>query len=165
MNAPKIPASIDSPQLALEASRALNRACYDGRVDDALAWLAAGADPAAQGASGKGALHYCAMAGRVALCEALALARPQALDARDGAGMTPLHLACRNGQVGAAKALIECGASASALDDFGRAPLECFEDPRGREALERLWLDRQAAARARETLAQPMLAARLGGLP
>lgn len=45
------------------------------------------------------------------------------LNARDGAGWTPLHLAAQAGRADVVKVLLECGADVDARDDRGGTPL------------------------------------------
>lgn len=111
-----------------ETSRQFNHACYHGLFDEALDLLSRGADPLWQGASGKSGLHFAAMAGRAELCSFLAQQHPDSLVSRDQAGMTPLHLACRNSRFDAAMVLRAHGASVEARDDFGRRPADCCSD-------------------------------------
>lgn len=127
-----------SPFFDESSSRQFNQACYQGRSSEALDLLSRGADPAWTGESGKTALHFASMGGSGPLCGYLAERHPECLGARDHAGMTPLHLACRNSKLEAALALRRAGATLDARDDFGRMPLECCSDPALRDELERL---------------------------
>ena len=121
-----------------DSSRQFNSACYQGRASEALDLLSRGADPSWTGESGKTALHFASMGGNAPLCGYLADLHPECLVARDQAGMTPLHLACRNTKLEAAIALRLAGAALDTRDDFGRMPLECCSDPAFCDQLERL---------------------------
>ena len=117
-----------NPLFDADASRRFNHACYHGRSQEALDLLGLGADPLWRGDSGKTSLHYASMGGHASLCEFLVRRDPETLSARDGAGQTPLHLACRNARRDAALALRLAGSDLGARDDFGRMPLECCPD-------------------------------------
>lgn len=117
------------------ATRMLNQACYDGHFNIAMEAIDLGAQPDFMGESGKCSLHFAAMGGHGSICEYLAQSFPQCLAIHDQAGMTPLHLACRNGCQQAAIALCQCGADLNARDDFGRKPHECCRDDETRIAM------------------------------
>lgn len=144
------------------ASRALNRACYQGDADAALDCLGEGADPAYQGASGKCAMHFAAMGGHAHLIAALARSAPSSATLRDHAGMTPLHLACRNGRLDAALALIRAGASLRSADDFGRSAFESCEDQALRAALADAERDTVASAPLLDAISKALGASLMG---
>lgn len=144
------------------ASRALNRACYQGDADSALDCLGEGADPAYQGASGKCAMHFAAMGGHAHLIAALARSSPASTSLRDHAGMTPLHLACRNGRLDAALSLIRAGASLRALDDFGRSALDSCENEDQRSALADAERDTVASAPILDAISKALGASLMG---
>lgn len=146
------------PQDAREASRHFNHACYHGLFDEALELLAQGADPLWSGESGKCGLHFAAMAGHAPLCSFLAQQHPQTLGAKDQAGMTPLHLACRNARQLAARALARSGAPLDARDDFGRTPVDCCPDPLMKQNLAQLEMEMAAEAWAQASLQSSMAA-------
>ncbi|MEO5695658.1 MAG: ankyrin repeat domain-containing protein [Burkholderiaceae bacterium] len=62
-------------------------------------------------------LHRAAQQGDVAMIARLAAASPAALEARDGNGRTPLHVATFAGQRGSIRALIKAGADSAALEN------------------------------------------------
>jgi uncharacterized protein len=65
-----------------------------------------------------------AAVGRTHGLEELLEAEPRLANARAADGSTPLHLAARFGQRGAAELLLEHGADTAARDGDGRAPVE-----------------------------------------
>jgi hypothetical protein len=140
------------PQDAHEASRHFNHACYHGLFDEALALLAQGTNPSWSGDSGKCGLHFAAMAGHADLCSFLASQHPETLEAKDQAGMTPLHLACRNSRSLAARALARAGAALDARDDFVRMPTECCPNPLMRAEFAQLETEMAAEQWAQATL-------------
>ena len=71
--------------------------------------------PSAAEAAAYTGLHAAAWRGDVATIERLATSRP-ALEARDGHGRTPLHVATFARQRGAVKALLAAGADSGALE-------------------------------------------------
>ena len=71
--------------------------------------------PSATEAAAYTGLHAAAWRGDVATIERLATSRP-ALEARDGHGRTPLHVATFARQRGAVKALLAAGADSGALE-------------------------------------------------
>lgn len=71
--------------------------------------LAAGADPAALGALGMGALHWAAK-GDCAFIDNLVAAAPRSLDATDARGRSPLACALEEGSARSAAALVRAGA-------------------------------------------------------
>lgn len=152
---------IPTPQAHQEASRHFNHACYHGLLDEALRMLAHGVNPLWSGESGKCGLHFAAMAGHDHLCSFLAQQHPEALDAKDHAGMTPMHLACRNSRPLAARALARSGSSLDARDDFGRMPAECCTDTLMRTDLVHLQaeiaLDQCALAALASSMAAPSI--------
>lgn len=158
-----IPFAIDR-QTCHAASRALNRACYEGDADAALDCLGEGADPCYQGASGKCSMHFAAMGGHAHLIAALARSSPTAAALRDHAGMTPLHLACRNGRLDAAMALVRAGASLAAADDFGHCPLDVCSSPQMREAMVEAERDTLASAPVLDAISKALGASLMGSL-
>ena len=76
---------------------------------------AAQVPPSAAEAAAYTGLHAAAWRGDVATIERLATSRP-ALEARDGHGRTPLHVATFARQRGAVKALLAAGADSGALE-------------------------------------------------
>ena len=62
-------------------------------------------------------LHAAAARGDVSAIERLSASSPDALEARDGRGRTPLHVATFERQRGAVGALIRAGANTSALEN------------------------------------------------
>lgn len=146
------------PLDSFEASRHFNHACYHGLFDEALELLSQGADPLWSGKSGKCGLHFAAMAGHDHLCSFLAQQHPETLNAKDQAGMTPLHLACRNSRTLAARALARGGALLDARDDFGRMPADCCSDSRMRSDLFQLQAEMSIEQWAQATLDRSMAA-------
>lgn len=70
------------------------------------------------------ALHYCASSGagasqaaRAACADRVLMAAPALADARDGDGLTPLHLAVVHGNVPLVQTLLAAGADVNARDD------------------------------------------------
>ncbi len=71
-------------------------------------------------------VEYAAETLRVACGDSVAAAEARTrdlLDARDGHGCTPLHIAAAAGETAIAGELISRGADADALDNLGRSPL------------------------------------------
>jgi hypothetical protein len=99
--------------------------------------LEKGADPAIQGEGRWGrttALHLAIywntpkdsfVFARVAI-ESL-LRHGALVSARDGSGMTPLHIAAKNNNIAGAKILIEAGSKIMPRDDKGKTPLDYAE--------------------------------------
>lgn len=68
-------------------------------------------------------IHRAARSGSGAEVETIIRADPALRDARNGIGMTPLHLAAMNPDIGALKALLAAGADVNARDGEGATPL------------------------------------------
>lgn len=85
-----------------------------------------GADPSRRTFTMQSALHVAARHSDAATVRAL-LAHDRcaaAINARDGAGWTPLHLAAQAGRADVVKVLVERGADVDARDDRGGTPLQ-----------------------------------------
>ena len=108
---------------------ALHLACERGLLRLANWLLAAGALPSRRDAAGQIPLHAAAAFGHVVLIEKLAeLAVGQeelcGVDTRDGEGRTPLRLAVERGCTRTSEALLLLGASAVAVAEDGKSPLD-----------------------------------------
>jgi hypothetical protein len=102
-------------------------ALCDGDRTAALWLLASGADPNVADprpviGDAATALHLAALANDPELIRAL-LAAGGRVDARTGAGQTPLWLACNGGHLAAAQALLAAGADPNARSAEGYSPL------------------------------------------
>ena len=109
-----------------EAGRsALLGAVEAGHAAVALALVRAGADVSAADASGRTALHECGFC-PLEVCQAL-LERGAPLEARTGAGATPLLSAASSGAVEVVSLLLARGADARARTNDGRGALQLAE--------------------------------------
>jgi len=87
--------------------------------------IATGADPTATDSFGDTPLHYCASAGSGGeVMELLLVSSAEAIDARNRASETPLHLAARHGGVDVVQSLIRNGADLDVQDGRGRTALD-----------------------------------------
>lgn len=88
------------------------------------AWLATGGDMLAVDGDGQSLLHIAALAGSLSMLHTL-IELGISPNVRDlhGHGLTPLHMACSNGQGAAALALLAAGANVDALTPGGFTPL------------------------------------------
>lgn len=74
-------------------------------------------------------LHFAAWSGSAAACRAILGHRPCAIDARDDAFMTPLHLACtRPGNHRVVRLLMHYGANVNVRNEFGHTALDMAVD-------------------------------------
>jgi len=96
--------------------------------------LSAGAETAAEDASGRGALHWAAYNGRALACRLL-LERGAAVGLSGAAG-TALHLAAGAGQLECASILLQHGADPRAADPAGVTPLQLAREATMRALLE-----------------------------
>jgi|GEM_PF-594872 len=106
-----------------------------------------GTPPAAGEAASS--LRSAAARNDVAAVETL-LAGGAAIDAKDGGGHTPLHLAAMNDAAGAASLLIAKGAAIETRDDYGRTPLLLCARERGGPKTTRVLVDAGADVNARD---------------
>lgn len=108
--------------------------------------------------------HSAVCAGDLGALAAILVEDPAQLDAHDGLGWTPLHLAARQGRPGAAEALLDAGADSEVGDKWGRTAMHAAAD-RGYRRIVRLLLEAGAFVDARdpETDQTPLhMAARAG---
>lgn len=102
----------------------LHYAATRNRAGATSALLRGGADPGAEDEDGLRPAHWAAANGGVAVLERLLAAAPGEVGApAGGSGRTPLHCACRTGQVVAARVLAAKGAALGAPDAGGATPL------------------------------------------
>ena len=102
----------------------LHYAATRGAAGAAGELLRGGADPGAEDEEGLRPVHWAAANGGVGVLEQLLEAAPgDAAAAAAGSGRTPLHCACRTGQVAAARLLVASGAALGAPDAGGGTPL------------------------------------------
>ncbi len=85
--------------------------------------LAHGASTRYPCAKDQTALHDAVMSGNLHITQELLLRRKACVNETDSGGMTPLHLAARNGHVGMVDLLLKAGADAELPDRQGRTPL------------------------------------------
>jgi ankyrin repeat protein len=119
---------------------ALHLAAHFDRGEAVEALLAAGADVGMRSDNDESnsALH-AALAGRAGLRVVTALlARGADVNARDGGGYTPLHIAAFGGDVAVINTLLARGASAEARANDGRTALAIAEDKGHAQAARRL---------------------------
>ncbi len=83
-----------------------------------------------------GEIHDAARAGDCARLRALLELNPNLVEARNGAGLTPLHCAAAPGHRDAVELLLAGRAEVNARDNAGRTPLHLAADASGREPLE-----------------------------
>ena len=99
-------------------------AAADGRLDEVLRLLAAGADANVRDDNGWSPLHFAAQSASAQIAEAL-LATGAEVDPRNSAGSTPLSNAVfsSRGDRAVIKLLRDAGADPHAMNDSGVSPL------------------------------------------
>ncbi|MBF0623395.1 MAG: ankyrin repeat domain-containing protein [Magnetococcales bacterium] len=100
----------------------LQRAAWEGDLDQVTALLDQGADPNARDGTGATALHFAVRRDRMAVIRLL-LERGARTDLALVSGHTPLHLAVRKNLLPAARLLLDHQAPVNAPDRGGRTPL------------------------------------------
>src|ERR1044072_2594850 len=101
------------------------------RFDEALAALAAGADPESRKAPGESALLWSVIHHRADIASALLAAGAHPSPRTNGkraaglgvGGATPLHIAASDGELGLVEILLRGGATVDARDALGNTPL------------------------------------------
>ncbi|XP_045471277.1 serine/threonine-protein phosphatase 6 regulatory ankyrin repeat subunit B-like [Harmonia axyridis] len=85
-----------------------------------------GADLSARCNSGNSAIHYLAMSDSLDLIWPIKNLDAELLEAKNEAGDTPLHLACRELSHKAVQLLLEAGVSATVTNSAGETPIHCY---------------------------------------
>ena len=94
-------------------------------------------------------LHYAAFCGLHDVVEVLAISQQDVNSRNFNNGLTPLHLASREGHLDVARNLVEHGANAAAQDQFGSTPLHEASE-RGHLGLARFLVEHGANAAAQD---------------
>lgn len=89
---------------------ALDFAAWSGNVDVMKTLLGEGADVNARGGKGRGVLHSAAENNRAGVIQFLTREADVQVDWKDDNGITPLHVAAKEGHLPAFNALVPAGA-------------------------------------------------------